>query len=71
MPGECSKLAQAVAKGVEMQTVDQIVEEHLKASNRLRKKLRADPAKARDFLIRAGILNKKGTALRGRRGKAK
>jgi len=52
-----------------MQTVDQIVEEHLKASKAFRKKLRSDPKLARDFLVRAGILNKKGTGLRKRRAK--
>jgi hypothetical protein len=49
--------------------VDQIVDEHLRASKAFRKKLRSDPKLAREYLVRAGILNKKGTGLRKRREK--
>jgi hypothetical protein len=53
----------------DLQTVDEMVKEHLAASERLMKKIGNDSRKARDFLIRAGILNKQGTALRGHRPK--
>jgi hypothetical protein len=46
-----------------VETVDQIVKKHLAASRELRKSLKGSPEKARKFLIAAGILNKKGTAL--------
>ena len=44
-------------------TVDEIVKEHLKASEKLRKSMKGSPEKARKLLIEAGILNKKGTQL--------
>ena len=47
-------------------TVSAIVKEHLKASRKVRKSLRGSPAKAKRFLIRAGILNKNGTDLAAR-----
>ena len=37
-----------------IQTVEQVVKDHLKAAKRLRRENR-DPAKARAFLLRAGI----------------
>jgi len=46
--------------------VSEMVKEHLKASRKLRKSFARSPAKARQFLIRAGILNKKGTGLSAR-----
>ena len=49
-----------------MPTVDEIVAEHLKALKELRRELKGNPKKSREFLIRAGILNKKGTGLRRR-----
>jgi hypothetical protein len=39
-------------------TVKEIVEEHLKASKRLRKRVLASPEASRRFLIRAGVWNK-------------
>ena len=44
-------------------TVNEIVKEHVKASDKLRKSLRRSPEKNRKFLIEAGILNKSGTRL--------
>lgn len=40
-----------------MPSVEQIVRDHMKASAKLRKEHR-DPKKAREFLIRAGIIEK-------------
>lgn len=45
-----------------MATVDEIVQEHLRASEKLRKSLKS-PKDARRFLIRAGILSKDGKKL--------
>ena len=45
-----------------MQTVSEIVKEHREGMKRLRKELK-DPAEARKFLIRAGILTKDGKRL--------
>ena len=47
-------------------TVSAIVKEHLKASRKVRQSFQASPENARQFLIRAGILNKKGTGLSAR-----
>ena len=44
-------------------TTDQIVREHVEASKRFRKRIKGDAAKARAFLVKAGILNKSGTRL--------
>lgn len=44
-------------------TTTEIVRRHLKASKALRRSVRGEPQKARHFLIKAGILNKSGTAL--------
>jgi hypothetical protein len=44
-------------------TVKHIVRDHLKASKEFSKETKGDPAKARAFLIKAGILNKNGTKL--------
>ena len=44
-------------------TVDEIVKQHVKASQKFRKSIKQSPEKARKFLISAGILNKKGTQL--------
>jgi hypothetical protein len=44
-------------------TVSQIVSEHVKASRQFRKAVKGDAARARAFLVRAGILNKSGTKL--------
>jgi len=44
-------------------TTEQIVRQHVAASRRFRKSIRGDAAKARAFLIKAGILNKSGTKL--------
>jgi hypothetical protein len=44
-----------------MQTADQIVKEHLKASRELQKSLEKSLRKAREFLVRVGVLNKRGT----------
>jgi hypothetical protein len=46
------------------QTVEQLVERHRKASQKLRKRLR-DPAKARAFLLRAGIAEKSASSPTG------
>ena len=43
--------------------VDEIVIQHVKASQKFRKSIKGSPEKARTFLIGAGILNKKGTRL--------
>ena len=39
-------------------TVKEIVEEHLKAAERVRKRVLASPEASRRFLIRAGVWNK-------------
>ncbi len=39
-------------------TVKEIVEEHMKAEKRFRKRVLASPEASRRFLIRAGIWNK-------------
>ena len=44
-------------------TVDEIVKQHVKASQKFRKSIKGSPEKARTFLIGAGILNKNGTRL--------
>ncbi len=44
-------------------TVNEIVEEHVKASKELRRSLKGSPDRVRTLLIRAGVLNKKGTKL--------
>ena len=44
-------------------TTQQIVKQHIAASRRFRASIRGDAAKARAFLIKAGILNKSGTRL--------
>ncbi len=44
-------------------TVREIVKEHVKASDELRKSLRGSPVKIRKLLIEAGVLNKNGTRL--------
>ena len=44
-------------------TTEQIVREHLAASRRFRKSIRGNPDKAREFLIKAGILTKDGKKL--------
>lgn len=44
-------------------SVSEIVSEHLRASREFRKSTKGSPAKARAFLIKAGILNKTGTKL--------
>ncbi len=44
-------------------TVDEIVKQHVEASQKFRKSIKRSPEKARKFLISAGILNKKGTRL--------
>jgi hypothetical protein len=44
-------------------TVEQIVKEHLAAAERFRRSIRGNPAKAREFLIKAGILTKDGKKL--------
>ena len=41
-------------------TVSEIVREHVIASQKLRKEIKGNPAKAKAFLIKAGILNKSG-----------
>jgi hypothetical protein len=46
-----------------MATVDEIVREYVKASEKRRKSFKGSPKKARQLLIEAGILNKKGTQL--------
>lgn len=46
-----------------MTTVASIVKEHTKASRAVRKSFKGSPAKAKAFLIRAGILNTHGTQL--------
>ena len=46
-----------------MMNTDEMVKETLKALENVRKSLKGNPKKAREFLIRAGILNKKGTGL--------
>ncbi len=43
--------------------VDEIVKEHVKASQKFRKSIKKSPEKARKVLIGPGILNKKGTRL--------
>lgn len=43
--------------------VDAIVREHIAASRELRKELKGKPEKAREFLIKAGILTKDGKRL--------
>ena len=43
--------------------VTEIVEEHVKASKELRKSPRGSPDRGWTLLIRAGVLNKKGTEL--------
>jgi hypothetical protein len=52
-----------MAKETLLMTVNEIVKEHVKASNRLRKSVRGSPAKIRKLLIEAGVLNKNGTRL--------
>jgi len=44
-------------------TANQIVREHVDASKRFRASVRGDAAKARAFLIKAGILHKGGKKL--------
>jgi len=44
-------------------TTTQVVSEHLAASKRFRHSIRGDAARARAFLIKAGILTKNGTKL--------
>jgi hypothetical protein len=44
-------------------TPNQIVREHVVASKRFRESVRGDAAKARAFLIKAGILHKGGKKL--------
>ncbi len=44
-------------------TVNDIVKEHVKASDKLLKSLHRSPKKIRKLLIKAGILNKSGTRL--------
>lgn len=46
--------------------IDRTIREHKKAARELRISLQGSPKKARQFLIRAGILNKKGTKLSSR-----
>jgi hypothetical protein len=43
-----------------MTNVDEVVREFVKASKSLRREWRAKPGEARKFLIRAGIIDKKG-----------
>jgi hypothetical protein len=56
----------SVTKREVQMTVSAIVKEHLKASRKVRKSFQESPENARQFLIRAGILNKKGTGLSAR-----
>jgi hypothetical protein len=44
-------------------TATQIIREHVDASRRFRASVRGDAAKARAFLIKAGILHKGGKKL--------
>lgn len=44
-------------------SVDEIVRQHVEASKRFRRSIRGNPAKARAFLIKAGILSKDGKRL--------
>jgi hypothetical protein len=44
-------------------TVNNVVNEHVRASRRFRKAVKGDAARARAFLVRAGILDKSGTRL--------
>jgi hypothetical protein len=55
--------AKVFATGGSMMNTDEMVKETLKALENVRKSLKGNPKKAREFLIRAGILNKKGTGL--------
>ena len=44
-------------------TGDEIVKQHVKASQKYRKSIKGSPEKARKFLISAGILDKNGKRL--------
>ena len=44
-------------------SVAEVVREHIKTSKRFRRSINGDPAKARAFLIKAGILAKDGKKL--------
>lgn len=49
-----------------MTTIADMVREHIKASREIRRSFKGSPQRAKQFLIRAGILNKKGTKLSSR-----
>lgn len=44
-------------------TTEEIVREHIAASKRFLRSIRGDPAKARAFLVKAGILTRDGKKL--------
>jgi hypothetical protein len=46
-----------------MTNTTRIVQQHLRASRLVRESFKSSPRKAREFLIKAGIMNKKGTGL--------
>ena len=46
-----------------MMNSHEIAKETMKALENVRKSLKGNPKKTKEFLIRAGILNKKGTGL--------